>query len=435
MADHTYTGQAPKDGANKKFLGVVIDNAGDNEFVAIAAGESFTSNGEVIAPMSAQVSKAAGFGEVFGEQADAAVYDDVADATAMARFRGMLDHLGGLVASIGTISGAAVVTDANGTVQQYLRGLVVLVVNLLSRWPASLGQKNMAGSGAVVIASDQSAIPVTVSGVATAANQATGNTSLGNIDTGLTALSKAEDEAHSTGDTGIQALAVRRDAAGALAADGDYLPLIVDNAGRLWVAIGSSALPTGASTEATLAAASAKLPAALGRLAAAASLSAALSTEDKTALDAVKTAVEILDNAIAGTEMQVDVVAALPAGTNNIGDIDVLSLPAIPAGSNNIGDVDIASVPKVASGTLANVAASATTVQLRASTAGRLGLIVANDADVSLYLKYGATASLTSFTAKIPPRGLWEMPQPIYTGVVDGIWDASPTGAARVTEV
>lgn len=34
----------------------------------------------------------------------------------------------------------------------------------------------------------------------------------------------------------------------------------------------------------------------------------------------------------------------LGAGTNNIGDVDVLSLPSIPAGNNNIGDVDIASI-------------------------------------------------------------------------------------------
>mgnify|MGYP001158711708 CR=1 FL=1 len=56
---------------------------------------------------------------------------------------------------------------------------------------------------------------------------------------------------------------------------------------------------------------------------------------------AIKTAVEALDNAIGGNEMQVDVVAALPAGTNNIGDVDIAS--ALPAGGNNIGDVDIAS--------------------------------------------------------------------------------------------
>ena len=39
--------------------------------------------------------------------------------------------------------------------------------------------------------------------------------------------------------------------------------------------------------------------------------------------------------------MQVDIVASLPAGTNNIGDVDIAS--ALPAGTNNIGDVDIAS--------------------------------------------------------------------------------------------
>lgn len=38
------------------------------------------------------------------------------------------------------------------------------------------------------------------------------------------------------------------------------------------------------------------------------------------------------------------VTANLAAGTNNIGDVDVLSLPAIPAGTNNIGDVDVLSV-------------------------------------------------------------------------------------------
>jgi hypothetical protein len=46
-------------------------------------------------------------------------------------------------------------------------------------------------------------------------------------------------------------------------------------------------------------------------------------------LASVKTAVETLDNAIAGTEMQVDVVAALPAGTNIIG----AALNAGPSGT------------------------------------------------------------------------------------------------------
>ncbi|MCI0558815.1 MAG: hypothetical protein MN733_09985, partial [Nitrososphaera sp.] len=37
-------------------------------------------------------------------------------------------------------------------------------------------------------------------------------------------------------------------------------------------------------------------------------------------------------------------VNALPAGTNNIGDVDVATLPALPAGNNNIGDIDVLSV-------------------------------------------------------------------------------------------
>jgi hypothetical protein len=41
---------------------------------------------------------------------------------------------------------------------------------------------------------------------------------------------------------------------------------------------------------------------------------------------------------------------ALPAGTNNIGDVDVLTLPSIPAGTNNIGDVDVLSLPSIPTG-------------------------------------------------------------------------------------
>lgn len=43
----------------------------------------------------------------------------------------------------------------------------------------------------------------------------------------------------------------------------------------------------------------------------------------------------------AAGDVQVDIASALPAGNNNIGDVDIAS--ALPAGNNNIGDVDIAS--------------------------------------------------------------------------------------------
>lgn len=57
-----------------------------------------------------------------------------------------------------------------------------------------------------------------------------------------------------------------------------------------------------------------------------------------TALAAIQTAVELIDNTVSGTELQVDVVAALPAGTNAIGKLAANS-------GVDIGDVDVTSLP------------------------------------------------------------------------------------------
>lgn len=62
----------------------------------------------------------------------------------------------------------------------------------------------------------------------------------------------------------------------------------------------SSALPSGAATETTLAA-----------------VAGYLDTE----IQAIVTAIQILDNVISGSEAQVDIVGALPAGTNSIGEV------------------------------------------------------------------------------------------------------------------
>lgn len=64
---------------------------------------------------------------------------------------------------------------------------------------------------------------------------------LGAVSGGVTSyVAKAEDAAHASGDLGIQALAVRKDTAAALAGtDGDYAPLLVDATGQLYINIGS----------------------------------------------------------------------------------------------------------------------------------------------------------------------------------------------------
>jgi hypothetical protein len=76
--------------------------------------------------------------------------------------------------TLGTTLDDAVSTNATGTISGKLRGLVGLVVTLLSRLPASLGQKAKAASFPVTLASDEDALTVTASGTVTADQGAAG---------------------------------------------------------------------------------------------------------------------------------------------------------------------------------------------------------------------------------------------------------------------
>lgn len=79
-----------------------------------------------------------------------------------------------------------------------------------------------------------------------------------------------------------------------------------------------------------------------------------------------------------------------------------------------------------------SVAASASNVTLLAANAARRGATIMNDSTAILYVKFGATASTTSFHVKMAAGSYLEVPFG-YTGIIDGIW-ASATGDARVGE-
>lgn len=147
--------------------------------------------------------------------------------------------------------------------------------------------------------------------------------------TGATNLGKAEDAAHANGDTGIMALAVRRDtAASNVGTDGDYSPLHVTSDGSLRV-------------------------------------------------DGLR---------------------------------------------------------RASTATLSNVNDAAVSTTILASNAARLGATVYNDSTVALYLKFGSSASTTSFTVKLAADQYYEVPFG-YTGILTGIWASDAAGAARVTEL
>ncbi len=143
--------------------------------------------------------------------------------------------------------------------------------------------------------------------------------------------------------------------------------------------------------------------------------------------------------------------ANLNATVVGTGTFAVQNTAATPAGSNVIGHViaDSGSTTAVtgtvttketksATNTTATVAGSATVVTLIASNANRLGATITNESAAVLYLKLGASASLTDYTCTLAPtassvNAYYEVPFG-FTGIITGIW-ASATGNARVGEL
>lgn len=84
--------------------------------------------------------------------------------------------------------------------------------------------------------------------------------------------------------------------------------------------------------------------------------------------------------------------------------------------------------------TVTNVAGTnlASTVLLAANV-NRKSAILYNDSSNACFVKFGATASSTSFTVKLTSQTFYELSIG-YTGVIEGIWQNSANGAMRVTE-
>ena len=89
----------------------------------------------------------------------------------------------------------------------------------------------------------------------------------------------------------------------------------------------------------------------------------------------------------------------------------------------------------VQSAALSTVISSAASSLLLSANASRRGAVFVNLADKPCYVKFGTTASLTSFTYKLAAGATLEFPSPIYSGHVYGIWETSPTGTMYITEL
>jgi len=182
----------------------------------------------------------------------------------------------------------------------------------------------------------------------------------------------AEDAAHTSSDTGNFILGVRNDTLAALGGtDGDYVPFQMNSDGALYVEISSGGSADAAhvddagftlgthsgmmmmgfagtqSVDANDAGAiametdgSIHIHDGGNTITVDGTVTANLSATDNAVLDAMAASLALLDNSISsGNELQVDVVAALPAGDNNIGNVDIVTLPASTNTIEVVGDV------------------------------------------------------------------------------------------------
>ena len=86
------------------------------------------------------------------------------------------------------------------------------------------------------------------------------------------------------------------------------------------------------------------------------------------------------------------------------------------------------------SSSVSSISGSASNQQFLMSNSSRKGATFYNDSTATLYLKLGTTASTSSYTVQLTPQSYYELPYPVYTGRIDGIW-SSATGSALVTEL
>lgn len=202
------------------------------------------------------------------------------------------------------------------------------------------GKITACNTGAVTVAA--SALP---SGAATAANQTSANTKLDSIISG-----QLPDGHNVTIDNGAGGSAVNiQDGGNSITIDNAALTELGNaiNSNRVDINIANSGvtvpisasalpLPSGAATAANQSTGNSSLSSIDGKITTCntGSIAGTVTANAGTNLNTSALALESGGNlatvagAVSGSEMQVDVVASLPAGTNNIGDVDVVTQPA-----------------------------------------------------------------------------------------------------------
>jgi hypothetical protein len=119
----------------------------------------------------------------------------------------------------------------------------------------------------------------------------------------------------------------------------------------------------------------------------------------------------------------------------------ILALSSTAGGQATIGTLaaqsGVWSIHPAISGSSAvtSVASDTNAVTLLASNTNRKQAFIYNDSTAAMFVKFGASATSSSFTVKLAANTAYILPTPpIYSGVITAAWEAA-NGSARVTEV
>lgn len=354
--------------------------------------------------------------------------------------------------------------------------------------PVTLGQKTMANSLPVVIASDQSAIPITAAslplptGASTAAKQDTGNTSLASIDSKLTSplavtgsfLTDTQLRASPVPVSGTVAVSnfpatqnvavtssveieIKNDSGNPIPVSGtvsvgnfpaiqtiaisqtgtnnDVDANVTNGAGAAAVNIqdgGNSITVDGTVSISGSVAVTGPLTDAQLRatpVPISGTITANLGTIDgaatETTLAAIKTDADKFT--FTATRLLVDGSGVTQPISGTVTANQGTS-PWVVSGTVTT------SPTKSATATRTTVARSNANQTLLASNASRLGATIFNDAAANLYVKFGTTATSADFTIRLQSQDYYEVPF-LYTGRIDGIWASNGAGNALMTEL
>lgn len=133
------------------------------------------------------------------------------------------------------------------------------------------------------------------------------------------------------------------------------------------------------------------------------------------------------------------VTVKIMATKANLGDIsarhvNVTNTVTVQDGGSSITVDGSVSVIGGSSASVSSVSSSASSITLLSTNSSRKAFTLFNNSTQIAYVKFGTTASSTSFSIKMVAGAFYESPLNYYSGRIDAIW-ASADGSMEVTEI